>query len=80
MQRIVAGGQNLLRAAANYDDRAFLARGDGMVSSRFDYVSGAEPDVAVAQLFVPLSPATGDVLIGFGWAMAEYLDALLSAA
>ena len=66
--------------AANYDDRAFLARGDGVVSCRFDYVSGAEPDAEVAALFDPLATATGDVLIGFAWAMAEYLDALLSAA
>jgi hypothetical protein len=66
--------------AANYDDRRFVARGDGMPACRFDYLSGAEADTDVVALFEPLVPATGDVLIGFGWAMAEYLDSLLSAA
>jgi hypothetical protein len=66
--------------AANYDDRQFVARGDGAPSCRFDYLSGADADVDVAAMFEPLTPITGDVLIGFGWAMAEYLDSLLSAA
>ena len=39
--------------AANYDDRAFLARGDGVVPCRFDYVSGAEPDAEVGAVLRP---------------------------
>jgi hypothetical protein len=66
--------------AANYDDRRFVARGDGLPARRLDYLSGLEADSDVVALFEPLVPATGDVLIGFGWAMAEYLDSLLSAA
>jgi len=66
--------------AASYDDRQFFARGDGSPSCRFDYLSGAEVHIDVVALFEPLAPATGDVLIGFGWAMAEYLDSLLPAA
>ena len=65
--------------AANYDDRAFVVRGDGSVSCLFDYQApeGTSPvDPSFNQFFDGLDPANGDVLIGFGWAMAEYLDAL----
>jgi len=64
---------------ASYNDRAFTVSGDGSPSPIFDYVA---PDhhvveVEVAALFDPLDTNAGDVLIGFGWAMAEDLDALL---
>ncbi len=62
-----------------YNDRAFTVTGDGSLQPIFDYVAHdhhvVSPDVAA--YFEPLDPDNGDVLIGFGWAMAEDLDALL---
>jgi hypothetical protein len=63
-----------------YDDRAFVARGDGAMSCRFDYRSGAAVETDIEALFEGLQTDKGDVLVAFGWAMAEYLDSLLNAA
>jgi hypothetical protein len=63
-----------------YEDRMFVARGDGSQGCMFDYRSSGEIDADVAALFDGLNTAEGDVLIAFGWAMAEYLDSLLNAA
>jgi hypothetical protein len=65
--------------AANYDDRAFVVRGDGEPTCQFDYVApeGTSPvDAEFGQFFDGVDPANGDVVIGFGWALAEFLDSL----
>jgi len=65
--------------ASSYNDRAFIAAGDGSASPIFDYIAPDHHavDAEVVALFDPLDIESGDVLIGFGWAMAEDLDALL---
>jgi hypothetical protein len=63
--------------SANYDDRAFVARGDGALPGLLDYHSGGAVDPQVELFFSELRTGEGDVLIAFGWAMAEYLDSLL---
>ncbi|MFN0091789.1 MAG: hypothetical protein ACKVWR_16220 [Acidimicrobiales bacterium] len=59
--------------AANYHDRSFVARGDGSVACIVDYHAAAGSPNEVAELFDPLDHKAGDVLIAFGWAMAEDL-------
>ena len=66
--------------STSYDDRAFVARGDGSLGCMFDYRSSLDVDSDVGALFDVLRLTEGDVLIAFGWAMAEYLDSLLNAA
>ena len=64
-------------AEGRIDDRTFIVAGDGNAAGCFDY-SVAKPDEVdadVAALFDPLDPEGGDVLIAFGWAMAEELAA-----
>lgn len=59
----------------DYDDRNFVARGDGQFPLGLDHESlrpeQADPDVKA--LFDPVDRARGDALITFGWAMAEDL-------
>jgi hypothetical protein len=64
---------------SSYNDRSFTVSGDGSLQPLFDYIAPdhVEVHVEVAALFDPLDLDAGDVLIGFGWAMAEDLDALL---
>jgi hypothetical protein len=62
-------------AEGRIDDRAFVVTGDGTAMGVFDY-SPAEPDAApadVAAFFEPLVAERRDVLIAFGWGMAEDL-------
>ncbi len=58
-----------------YDDREFVATGDGAYPSCMDHESlkpeGVDPEVA--KFFAPLDRERGDSLIAFGWAMAEFL-------
>ena len=60
---------------AGYDDKAFVARGDGSFPLVFDHESlkpeRIDPDVTA--LFKPLKPRNGDCLVTFGWIMAEEL-------
>ena len=59
------------------DDRAFIIRGDGSPSGALDHES-PKPETTpadVAVFFEPLNHANGDVLVTFGWAMAESLVA-----
>jgi hypothetical protein len=62
----------------NYDDRTFVAKGDGSQACVFDHESmkpeQVDPDVAA--LFKPLDHDRGDSLVAFGWAMAEDLAKL----
>jgi hypothetical protein len=63
---------------ADYDDRAFVAKGDGAVPCVLDHESlkpGAVSD-EVRALFDGLDTSRGDSLIAFGWAMAEDLATL----
>jgi hypothetical protein len=64
--------------ASEYDDRAFVARGDGAVPCLLDHESQKpekiDPDVSA--FFGAVDSARGDVLIAFGWAMAEDLEKL----
>lgn len=60
---------------AGYDDKAFVAKGNGSFPLVFDHES-LKPerlDPAVAAFFKPLKPKQGDCLVAFGWIMAEEL-------
>jgi hypothetical protein len=62
----------------NYDDRTFVAKGDGSQPSVVDHES-LKPDAIpadVVALFDPVDRTRGDSLIAFGWAMAEDLAKL----
>ncbi len=64
--------------SASYDDRTFVAQGDGSLACVLDHES-LKPetlDPAVVELFSGIDPGRGDSLIGFGWAMAEDLAKL----
>jgi hypothetical protein len=62
-------------AEGRIDDRSFIVTGDGNASGAFDFAS-AKPDAIspeVAAFFKTLDHERRDVLISFGWAMAEDL-------
>jgi len=62
----------------DYDDRIFVARGDGNAPCVLDHES-TQPeriDADVAGMFDGFDVERGDCLIAFGWAMAEDLDSL----
>jgi hypothetical protein len=63
---------------AEYDDRAFIAKGDGSPPCSLDHESlkpeAIDPDVA--GLLADVDAKRGDSLIAFGWAMAEDLAKL----
>ena len=61
---------------ADYQDRQFVARGDGAPPCVLDYEKEAAADPEVAAFFADVDAARGDCLIAFGWAMAEDLAAL----
>ena len=56
-----------------YDDRTFRAKGDGTPSCALDFVrvDGTEAEADVAAFLEGLDVQGGDVLVGFGWAMAR---------
>lgn len=60
---------------AGYDDKAFVAKGDGSYPLVFDHESlkADQIDAEVAKQFKPLRVRSGDSLITFGWIMAEEL-------
>ena len=62
-------------AEGRIDDRTFIVTGDGNATGCFDYASLKPESVPpeVAALLEPLDRERGDVLIAFGWAMAEEL-------
>jgi hypothetical protein len=56
------------------DDRSFIIKGNGALAGGLDLSTvRVEPDAEVAALFDGVSPAEGDRLVAFGWAMAEDL-------
>ena len=63
------------------DDRAFLIRGDGSSEGCMDFES-SKPDAIkpdVLAFFDALDRSNGDVLVTFGWAMAEDLAARIAS-
>ena len=62
-------------AEGRIDDRTFVVTGDGTATGAFDYASPKPEsiDAEITALFEPLDQPRHDVLIGFGWAMAEEL-------
>ncbi len=68
-------------AEGRIDDRAFVVSGDGSPCGVFDYApvkpEAVMPDVAA--FFAPLERSRGDVLIAFGWGMAEELASRYSS-
>jgi hypothetical protein len=62
----------------NYDDRSFIAKGDGTFPLSFDHETPKldSIDPKVADLFTRLDTRRGDSLVVFGWAMAEDLAKL----
>jgi hypothetical protein len=64
-------------AEGRIDDRAFVVTGDGTAAGVFDF-SAAKPETVpgdVAAFFEPVDATRRDVLIAFGWGMAEDLAA-----
>ena len=60
---------------SRYDDRRFRVKGDGTAPISFDHESSKPERVAeYAEFFEDIDPASGECVIGFGWAMAEELD------
>ena len=61
-----------------YDDRTFVALGDGSTPRIFDYESAKEDKVRkdVQDLFKAVQVENGDTLIALAWAMAERLEKL----
>jgi hypothetical protein len=62
-------------AEGRIDDRSFVVTGDGSASGVFDYAAAGADTVSpeVVALFEPLDHERRDVLIAFGWGMAEDL-------
>ncbi|MEZ5142037.1 MAG: hypothetical protein R2726_05885 [Acidimicrobiales bacterium] len=62
----------------SYDDRTFIAKGDGTFPLALDHESlkpeKFDPDVEA--FFTTVNAKRGDSLIAFGWAMAEFLAKL----
>jgi len=68
-------------AEGRIDDRTFIVTGDGSSAGVFDF-DVAKPetvDADVAAFFEPLDGERRDVLIAFGWGMAEDLAAKYSS-
>jgi hypothetical protein len=68
-------------AEGRIDDRAFVVSGDGAATGVFDFASTKPDAVAddVAAFFAPLDAERHDVLIAFGWGMAEDLASRYSS-
>ena len=73
-----AAGQALRHRDGGYDDRTFVAKGDGGFPLVLDHESlkPEKLDPAVVAFFDNVDADRGDSLIAFGWAMAEDLAKL----
>ena len=62
----------------SYDDRTFIAKGDGAFPLALDHESAKPEKIApeITALFDGLTSPRGDSLVAFGWAMAEDLAKL----
>ena len=65
--------------AGDYAKREFRIAGDGTQAVVVDHepLDPAKVDADVAAMFDDIDPTSGDSLIVFSWAMAEYLEKLL---
>jgi hypothetical protein len=63
---------------AEYDERAFVAKGDGQPACVLDHESAKPEKISdeVKALFSGVNAAKGDSLVAFSWAMAEDLAPL----
>jgi len=64
--------------SSTYDDRSFVAKGDGTFPLALDHESlkPEKLDPRFEEFFTPLDSARGDSVIAFGWTMAEDLAKL----
>lgn len=64
--------------SGKYNDRTFVAKGDGNLPAFFDHESlkPEKLDAAVVAYFDDVDQERGDTLIAFGWSMAEDLAKL----
>jgi len=64
-------------AEGRIDDRSFIITGDGSPVGVFDFEAAKADAVSedIASFLTPLDRERGDVLVAFGWAMAEPLAA-----
>jgi hypothetical protein len=60
-----------------YDDRQFISVGAGGAAPVINARTLKCPAKKVPPAFAPIDPATGDVVVAFGWAMAEFLESVL---
>lgn len=62
-------------AEGRINDRTFVVEGDGNAVGIFDYTPPDEAviDAAMSEFFAPVDASRRDVLIAFGWGMAEDL-------
>ena len=62
-------------SSSSYDDKTFIATGDGSFPLALDYESleADSIDPEIVGLFKNVGAKRGDSLIAFGWAMAEDL-------
>jgi hypothetical protein len=63
------------------DDRAFTIKGDGAASASLDFEAAKPESVKddVRAFFAALDRTNGDVVVAFGWAMAEDLAARVAS-
>lgn len=65
---------------SDYDERTFIGRGAEVPPACLSYetLKPANLPKGVEEFFEPLSPGGGDVVVAFGWAMAEDLEKLVA--
>ena len=63
------------------DDRAFVITGDGCADGLLDHETLKPESISleIAQFFEKLDRVNGDVVVTFGWAMAEELAIRVAA-
>ena len=78
-----AWGKRLVKrygmSSLSYDEHKFIAKGSDETACVLDHTSlrPEKIDTDVAAFFKPLNLKRGDVLIAYGWAMAEDLEKLV---
>lgn len=60
--------------AIDFDDRTMLARGEGRALAADHAPAGRSKVAEGGDAFAACSPADGDFVIAWGWAMAEFLE------
>ena len=75
-----AWGRRLVKrfgVAGTYDDRQFVATGAGPSAPVVNARTLKSAAKKVPPAFTTIEPADHDVVVGFGWAMAEFLESVL---